>query len=57
MSLLYGRYALALIWVKTLFGESVSENTYIPFDENQPEEQADPKNLDVIRQTVEDWRN
>lgn len=56
MSLLYGRYALALIWVKTLFGESVSENTYIPFDENQPEEQADPKNLDVIRQTVEDWR-
>lgn len=55
MSLLYGRYALALTWVKTLFGVPVGGNTYIPFDDSQPEEQADPRILDIVRQTVESW--
>ena len=30
MSWLYGRYLLACVWVKTLFGASMTENTFVP---------------------------
>lgn len=55
MDFLYGRYALACVWVRALFGVPVKQNTYIPHTDLLPEEQADEKVLSVIRMTVDEY--
>lgn len=52
MHFLYGRYAIACLWLRTLLGISVLDNTYIPKTEFFDGE-ADLEKLAVIRQTVE----
>lgn len=49
MSLGYGRYLLALVWLKQLFGIDVSANRFIP----DGEEAVDPEHLQILRDAVE----
>lgn len=51
MSLLYGRYLLACVWLTTLFQVSLEENTFVPYD-SEVENQADPEVLNTIRQVA-----
>ena len=49
MHLVYGRYLLAAVWVKTLFGKDLPDS-FIPVNLAAPP--ADPKLLKLIRKTV-----
>ncbi len=49
LSHLYGRYAAALIWFKTLFGGDIQRVTFIPAYEG---EAADPALLEKIKQVL-----
>ncbi len=49
MSLLYGRYALALLWAAVLCGIDPAKDTFIPRESGQ---EADGKALNVIRRTA-----
>ena len=53
MHLIYGRYALACTWARTLCGLDISRNEYIPVSECDPALTADEALLALIRQTVE----
>ena len=53
MNYIYGRYALALTWYKTITGNSVADNTYIPETSFAPDEKANVELLGVIRELVE----
>lgn len=50
---IYGRYAIACIWAKTLFGIRIQENSYVPHSHFTPEEQADETALAVIKSCVD----
>ena len=50
MSRSYGRYLLALIWAKVIFGLEASASRYVPDDEAEPVEDA---LLNVLRKTVD----
>ena len=55
MSHIYGRYAVACMWAKYLFGISLQENTYVPTTFNVPVgEQADIAVVEMIRKMVDD---
>lgn len=49
---LYGRYAAALTWLKTLTGTDATDNTYVP-QTPFTEEKIDPKKLQLVRETVD----
>lgn len=49
---LYGRYAAALTWVKTLCGADAVDNTYVP-ETPFTEEKVDAKKLALVRETVD----
>ena len=49
MSLGYGRYALACVWLRVLCGAEVSRNPYVPFSP----ETVDTELLQIIRDTAE----
>lgn len=53
MSLSYGRYLLACVWMKTLFSVSAVENPYVPEAEDGTEK-AEEALLDRIRQIVDE---
>lgn len=52
MSFEYGRYLLACIWTKKLFGVSLKENTFVPDKTLLPSE-PDPVLLTLLRDTVD----
>lgn len=52
MSFEYGRYLLACIWTKKLFGVSLKENTFVPDPTLLPSE-PDPELLVLLRDTVD----
>ena len=52
MSLDYGRYLLACIWTKKLFGVSLKENTFVP-DKSILLSEPDPALLALLRDTVD----
>lgn len=54
MSFIYGRYLLACVWVKTLFGVSVAENTYVPKSDAW-NDTGDIEIVKRIRQLVEEF--
>jgi len=51
MSLGYGRYALACVWLRALCGAEVSRNPYVPFSPEPVEDAL----LQIIRDTAEKW--
>ena len=53
MNYIYGRYALAAVWYKTITGNSVAENTYIPITPFAPDEKVDMESLRVVKDTIE----
>lgn len=53
MSIPYGRYLLACVWMKTLFSVQISENHYVP-ETGEGENAADEALLKRIRQIVEE---
>lgn len=53
MNYIYGRYALAAVWYKTITGNSVAENTYIPITPFAPDEKVDTESLRVVKDTIE----
>ena len=53
MSLSYGRYLLACVWMKTLFSVSAVGNPYVPEAEDGAEK-AEEALLDRIRQIVDE---
>ncbi len=53
MNVIYGRYLLAAVWYKTLTGNSVCNNTYIPCTSLAPNAVCDEKVLQVIKETVD----
>lgn len=54
MHYLYGRYALACVWAKKLFGISLKDNSYFPHSHFTPEEVADENKVAVIREFVDE---
>ena len=53
MSVPYGRYLLACVWMKTLFSVRASENPYVPETE-EGTEAAEAALLERIRQIVDE---
>lgn len=53
MNVIYGRYLLAATWYKTLFGASVSDNTYIPSTKLAPNAVCDERILRIVKETVD----
>lgn len=53
MNFLYGRYALACLWAKSLFNISVIHNSFVPHIEDMPFEDTDIEIINVIREIVE----
>lgn len=53
MSYVYGRYALACVWIRALFHKSMAENSYIPYTELEPDRKADPAVLKLIKETTD----
>ena len=56
MNYIYGRYALAAVWYKTITGNSVAENAYIPITPFAPDEKVDMEALRVVKDTIEGSR-
>lgn len=54
MHYIYGRYATACAWAKTLFGVNVTGNAYIPVTEKLPDEQADLQILADLQKLVDE---
>jgi len=52
MGWLYGRYLLACVWTRTLFGASMKENAFVPSRHGL--EAAEPRLLDAIRSYVDE---
>lgn len=53
MHFLYGRYALACTWARTLLGISLKENNYVPHMDFLPEMRAEESYLAVIKDCVD----
>lgn len=53
MSYLYGRYALAASWYRTLTGRPLKGNVYVPERDVAAEETAVPELLELIRKVVD----
>lgn len=53
MNYIYGRYALAAVWYKTITGNSIADNPYIPMTPFAPDEKADIEILKVIKGLIE----
>ncbi|MCI8353666.1 MAG: DUF4886 domain-containing protein [Lachnospiraceae bacterium] len=53
MSYIYGRYALAAAWYKTITGNSVAQNNYIPKTSFETDKKADQEALLVIKDIIE----
>lgn len=49
---LYGRYAAACMWAKTICKANLSTSTYVPYTDNAPLEEADPEVLALICASV-----
>lgn len=49
LSLLYGRYLAALVWIHALTGEDIRKTTFVPVENG---ESADPALLAVLREAV-----
>ena len=54
MNLIYGRYLLAAVWYKTLTGNSVTNNIYVPSTKLAPNAVCREHILNVVKQTVEE---
>lgn len=52
LSLLYGRYAAALMWYATLYGNNLKDISFIPEDGG---ECADPEILDILKTAAEEF--
>lgn len=55
MNVIYGRYLLSAIWYRTLTGNTVSSNTYLPFSPLAPNAIVDEKVLQVVKATVDEF--
>ena len=55
MQFIYGRYLLACVWVKVLFGVNIQKNGYIPITDCQPGERPDNELLAVIKECVDNF--
>ena len=53
MNVIYGRYLLAAAWYKTLTGNCIFNNSYIPHTELAPNAICSEKVLKVIKETVD----
>lgn len=53
MNIIYGRYVLAATWYRTLFGRSLSTNTYIPSTPLAPNATCNEKILQVVKETID----
>lgn len=53
MNVIYGRYLLAATWYKTLVGNSVIDNTYVPHTKLAPNAVCNERILKVVRETVD----
>ena len=53
VNVIYGRYLLAAVWYKTLTGNSICNNTYIPYTKLAPNAICDAKVLRVVKETVD----
>ncbi len=53
MSFDYGRYLLACIWTKKLFGVSIKDNAFVPDLPWLPESNIDSKLLEILRNAVD----
>ena len=53
MNVTYGRYLLAAVWYRTIVGNTVSNNTYIPFTTWSPNAICDEKVLRVVKETAD----
>lgn len=61
MDFLYGRYALACLWAKSLLKISVINNNFMPHIEDMPFEETDIEVINAIHEIVENigdtkWR-
>ena len=54
MNIIYGRYLLAAVWYKTLVGNSVSDNAYIPSTKLAPNAVCNERILKVVKNTVDE---
>lgn len=54
VNVIYGRYLLAAVWYKTLTGNSVCGNTYIPRTKLAPNAICDENVLKVVKETVDE---
>lgn len=54
MSFIYGRYAVACMWAKWIFGISLKDNVYIPRTENLLGVEPDMEIVDMIKSMVDD---
>lgn len=55
MNVIYGRYLLAACWYKALTGNSICDNTYIPYTRLAPNAICDINVLRVIKETVDEY--
>lgn len=53
MNVIYGRYLLAATWYKVLTGNSICDNTYIPYTKLAPNAICDENVLKVVKETVD----
>lgn len=54
MNVIYGRYLLAAVWYKTITGNCVSDNNYVPSTELAPNAICDEKVLGVVKKIVDE---
>ena len=53
MNVIYGRYLLAAVWYKTITGNSICNNSYVPSTKLAPNAICDEKVLKVIKEIVD----
>ena len=53
VNVIYGRYLLAAVWYKTLTGNSICNNTYVPHTKLAPNAICDEKVLCVVKEIVD----
>ena len=54
MNILYGRYLLAAVWYKTITGNSIRQNTYIPHTKLAPNVTCNEQILRAVKEIVEE---
>lgn len=54
MNVIYGRYLLSAAWYKTLIGNSITDNVYIPYTKLAPNAVCDEQILKVVKETVDE---